>query len=64
VEVAFEFETLIFSVHCYELHNQEITMIYRTFGKTGWDVSVVGLGTWNLGNQWGLVSDQAAADIC
>ena len=39
-------------------------MIYRTFGKTGWDVSAVGLGTWNLGNQWGLVSDQAAADIC
>lgn len=38
-------------------------MIYRTFGKTGWDVSVVGLGTWNLGNQWGEMSDQAAADI-
>jgi len=38
-------------------------MIYRTFGKTGWDVSAVGLGTWNLGNQWGPVSDQAAADI-
>jgi len=38
-------------------------MIYRTFGKTGWDVSAVGLGTWNLGNQWGPVSDQTAADI-
>ena len=33
-------------------------MIYRTFGKTGWRVSVVGLGTWNLGNQWGELSDQ------
>ena len=38
-------------------------MIYRTFGKTGWDVSIVGLGTWNLGNQWGEMSDQEAADI-
>jgi len=38
-------------------------MIYRAFGKTGWDVSVVGLGTWNLGNQWGEMSDQEAADI-
>ena len=38
-------------------------MIYRTFGKTGWDVSVVGLGTWNLGNQWGQMSDNQAADI-
>lgn len=38
-------------------------MIYRTFGKTGWRVSVVGLGTWNLGNQWGELSDQEATDI-
>lgn len=38
-------------------------MIYRRFGKTGWDVSVVGLGTWNLGNQWGEMSDAQASDI-
>ena len=38
-------------------------MIYRRFGKTGWDVSVVGLGTWNLGNQWGEMSDAEASDI-
>ena len=38
-------------------------MINRRFGKTGWDVSVVGLGTWNLGNQWGEMSDATASDI-
>jgi aryl-alcohol dehydrogenase-like predicted oxidoreductase len=32
-------------------------MLYRDFGKTGWQVSVVGLGTWNIGNQWGEVDD-------
>ena len=32
-------------------------MISRTFGKTGWQVSVVGLGTWNIGNQWGELDD-------
>ncbi|MEE2658006.1 MAG: aldo/keto reductase [Candidatus Latescibacterota bacterium] len=32
-------------------------MLYRDFGRTGWQVSVIGLGTWNLGNQWGEVDD-------
>lgn len=30
-------------------------MLSRTFGKTGIDVSAVGLGTWNIGNQWGEI---------
>ncbi len=30
-------------------------MQFKTFGKTGWDVSVIGLGTWNIGNQWGEI---------
>ncbi|WP_079909314.1 aldo/keto reductase [Paenibacillus sp. 32352] len=35
-------------------------MIYRNFGSTGWQVSAVGLGTWNIGNQWGDVDDATA----
>ena len=35
-------------------------MIYRNFGNTGWQVSVVGMGTWNIGNQWGEVDDATA----
>ena len=35
-------------------------MLYRDFGKTGWKVSAVGLGTWNIGNQWGEVDDATA----
>jgi len=35
-------------------------MIYRDFGKTGFKVSSVGMGTWNIGNQWGEVSDAEA----
>ncbi|MDA0709432.1 MAG: aldo/keto reductase [bacterium] len=38
-------------------------MIYRRFGKTEWKISAVGLGTWNLGNQWGEMSDADASGI-
>ena len=35
-------------------------MLYRDFGKTGWRVSAVGMGTWNIGNQWGELDDVTA----
>lgn len=35
-------------------------MLYRTLGKTGLQASAVGLGTWNIGNQWGHVSEEQA----
>lgn len=35
-------------------------MLYRPFGKLAWPVSTVGLGTWNIGNQWGVVDDATA----
>ena len=37
-------------------------MLYRDFGKTGWKVSAIGLGTWNIGNQWGAIDDATAWD--
>ncbi|MCL2060654.1 MAG: aldo/keto reductase [Oscillospiraceae bacterium] len=38
-------------------------MLYRPFGRMGWNVSAVSMGTWNIGNQWGYLSDDQALDI-
>ena len=35
-------------------------MLYRDFGKTGLKVSAIGLGTWNIGNQWGKIDEETA----
>ena len=35
-------------------------MLYRAFGQTGWQVSAIGLGTWNIGNQWGPIDETTA----
>lgn len=37
-------------------------MKYRILGSTGLKVSVVGVGTWQFGGEWGQPFDQAAAD--
>jgi aryl-alcohol dehydrogenase-like predicted oxidoreductase len=35
---------------------------YRSFGRTGWQVSEIGFGGWQLGGQWGKVDDTASID--
>lgn len=31
---------------------------YRRFGRTGWSVSRISFGAWQLGGQWGPVDDK------
>ena len=38
-------------------------MEHRTLGRTGRSVSVVGLGTWQLGADWGDVTEEQARDV-
>lgn len=38
-------------------------MKYRSFGNTGFSCSDVGLGTWQLGADWGAVSERDAHEI-
>lgn len=35
-------------------------MIYRTLGRTGWNVSAIGFGAWAIGGTWGDTDDTAA----
>ena len=35
-------------------------MKYRSFGRTGWQVSEIGFGAWAIGSQWGEVSEEDA----
>ncbi len=35
-------------------------MLYRDFGNTEFKVSTIGMGTWNIGNQWGHIDDETS----
>ena len=37
-------------------------MKYRGFGRTGWQVSEIGFGAWQIGGDWGRVEDRASID--
>jgi aryl-alcohol dehydrogenase-like predicted oxidoreductase len=35
---------------------------YRTFGRTGWQISEIGFGAWQIGGDWGKVDDKTSID--
>ncbi|MGB9143512.1 MAG: aldo/keto reductase [Aestuariivirga sp.] len=37
-------------------------MNYRSFGRTGWQVSEIGFGAWQLGGDWGKADDRDSID--
>jgi aryl-alcohol dehydrogenase-like predicted oxidoreductase len=37
-------------------------MRFRTFGRTGWQVSEIGFGAWQIGGGWGKVDDSQSID--
>ena len=37
-------------------------MKYRCFGRTGWQISEIGFGAWQLGGDWGRVDGEASID--
>ena len=37
-------------------------MKYRKFGKTGWEVSEIAFGAWQIGGDWGKVDDKQSID--
>ena len=37
-------------------------MRYRDFGRTGWKVSEIAFGAWQIGGDWGPVDDRQSID--
>ena len=35
-------------------------MLYRSLGRTGWNVSAIGFGAWAIGGTWGDTDDTAS----
>ena len=44
-------------------HFREDVMEERVLGRTDRPVSVVGLGTWQIGGNWGEVSEESALGV-
>lgn len=43
-----------------KLRSQRTIVRYREFGRTGWKVSEIGFGGWQIGGSWGAVDDDAS----
>ena len=37
-------------------------MQFRTFGRTGWQISEIAFGAWQLGGTWGAVDEKESID--
>ena len=43
-----------------KFRSQRTNVRYRDFGRTGWKVSEIGFGGWQIGGAWGAVDDEAS----
>src|SRR5690606_26590538 len=59
-EISFVFTNLHVRIYKPTIDPGELPMQHKPFGKLGWPVSAIGLGTWNIGNQWGEIDDVTA----
>jgi aryl-alcohol dehydrogenase-like predicted oxidoreductase len=58
----FELTRLLLKAKPVSAQRQETPLKYRKFGRTGWDISEIGFGAWQLGGEWGKVDDAASID--
>src|SRR6266568_1413754 len=51
---------MCYTEFCISRREQGGDMEYRTFGRTGWNISAIGFGAWGIGGDWGPTDDKTS----